>query len=78
LSLSVQGRRAVLLSQIEQDRPCRPQHRPPHPSRRTARLGPGRPDRHQHEQCRTPVPLGQARLGRLRWPARNRQPRRHL
>jgi len=34
---------------LRHKRPRRPQHRTPGPSRRTARLGAGRPDRHQHQ-----------------------------
>ena len=34
-----------------------------------AAIGAGRPDRHQHQHRRTLVPVGQARLGRLRRPA---------
>jgi hypothetical protein len=54
-------------------RTCRPQHRAPRPGRRTARLGPGRPDRDQHQHRRTLVALGQTRLGRLHRSARGRR-----
>jgi len=50
----------------------RPQHRPPRRGCRTARLGAGRPDRHQHQHRRTLVPVGQARLGRPCRPACSR------
>jgi hypothetical protein len=66
----------VRLHRYGHRRPRRPQHRAPRPGRRTARLGPGRPDRHQHQHRRTLVPVGQARLGRLRRTACGRRPRR--
>lgn len=57
-----------------------------HAGRNTARMvlaaelpasGAGRPYRHQHRHRRALVPVGQARLGRLRRPARRRRPRKH-